>query len=604
MSSSAAALLAQRVQAEVEAILKQNSATNRSFMNFNPTYFSLTDSAIKTGIFLRDPKVKRLTKLYSKLRKSDLAKEIVDQLNQIDNIEDHILDIFVTLFRKAIIQHGNITDFTTVSDVNRVVSRVTDILNDPKEEELINKTVPKSVKAFDLTHLTKEDRTFVTQYLRAYGVRGSNKEAKAFFESNKGRFAELRKAAGGKGLVNGLIAREFGVKAYSVFQKGQTVSIGVLDSSNVLVGILAFGPGSFGRDDSGGSFNTIKSILKKAVEAINDSNIVDISDKELEAISQVKSSLPLKTSGAQVRIAFDVGHVGESAAFTNSIKASIDYIVNQTTSQSEVDAATPIINILNSFIQKTIKKHEVFSNTLFDVAVDKATAANTDKLEFGSALGIITTIAQHGIFNQQVLGATVEANIQKLLNKTLETYFANMKGSPSVMQHMLNSLIDVLEGNTYKYGSSVQGPTATKRIKSGSRAEGKAKIGKALQSSSAIKTKLAPPIRTSSALNLSGLIAYININLPPQVRSNMGRPKLVNRTGRFSNSTKVLTATRNEKGDLTFNYTYQKAPYETFEPGGDQGSVQRDPRPLIAKSIRDIVTPIVGSKFKFRSIRV
>jgi len=38
-------------------------------------------------------------------------------------------------------------------------------------------------------------------------------------------------------------------------------------------------------------------------------------------------------------------------------------------------------------------------------------------------------------------------------------------------------------------------------------------------------------------------------------------------------------------------------PYETFEPGGAQGSTSRDPRRLIGGSVREIAMRLTGNKF-------
>ena len=45
------------------------------------------------------------------------------------------------------------------------------------------------------------------------------------------------------------------------------------------------------------------------------------------------------------------------------------------------------------------------------------------------------------------------------------------------------------------------------------------------------------------------------------------------------------------------DYTYMRQPYETFEPGGKQGSTYRDPRKIIGASVREIAQSIVGDKF-------
>ena len=78
----------------------------------------------------------------------------------------------------------------------------------------------------------------------------------------------------------------------------------------------------------------------------------------------------------------------------------------------------------------------------------------------------------------------------------------------------------------------------------------------------------------------------INKRLPAQVRRDMGKPALTNRTGRFSNSAIVENITPAAK-TLLVKYSYRLDPYETFEPGGKKRWPSGyNPKALISKSIR------------------
>ena len=81
----------------------------------------------------------------------------------------------------------------------------------------------------------------------------------------------------------------------------------------------------------------------------------------------------------------------------------------------------------------------------------------------------------------------------------------------------------------------------------------------------------------------------------------MERPTLINRTGRFAESVKIANATQGKQGLTTFYYDYQKAPYQTFE-NRSRWPAEYDPRPLIARSIREIAAELMQSKF--RSVRL
>ena len=77
----------------------------------------------------------------------------------------------------------------------------------------------------------------------------------------------------------------------------------------------------------------------------------------------------------------------------------------------------------------------------------------------------------------------------------------------------------------------------------------------------------------------------------------MHPPALQFRTGRFANSAEVTNVMVGPRGGTEIQYTYQRDPYETFEPGNKQGSVQRDPRRIIGSTVREIAQQMVGQKF-------
>ena len=88
----------------------------------------------------------------------------------------------------------------------------------------------------------------------------------------------------------------------------------------------------------------------------------------------------------------------------------------------------------------------------------------------------------------------------------------------------------------------------------------------------------------------------INKRLPAEIRRNMGRPALINRTGRFSNSAEITDLRYTGKG-ISGEYTYLLSPYETFENTGDKRwPAGYNPKPLIAKSIRNLAMQYTSEK--------
>ena len=92
----------------------------------------------------------------------------------------------------------------------------------------------------------------------------------------------------------------------------------------------------------------------------------------------------------------------------------------------------------------------------------------------------------------------------------------------------------------------------------------------------------------------------------------MGRPALINRTGQFSNSVKVLNLIDTGK-TITGEYTYtltgggqsknKRGVYSTFENKGiKQWPRGYNPKPLIAKSIRNLALQHTDRKFTLRRV--
>jgi len=110
-----------------------------------------------------------------------------------------------------------------------------------------------------------------------------------------------------------------------------------------------------------------------------------------------------------------------------------------------------------------------------------------------------------------------------------------------------------------------------------------------------------------STTNLIKLQNLINAHLQDVVSANMGsggqRSVLNYRTGRFASSAKVEKLSQSREGMITAFYSYMKNPYQTFEPGFRQGSPKtRDPKLLIAKSIREIAETSVANRMRAVSV--
>jgi len=108
--------------------------------------------------------------------------------------------------------------------------------------------------------------------------------------------------------------------------------------------------------------------------------------------------------------------------------------------------------------------------------------------------------------------------------------------------------------------------------------------------------------KQTESISPIALLTLINNKLPDTVAKNMILPRLQYRTGRFAESVRATDVQITKQGYPSIGYTYQKFPYQTFEPGFAQGDTDRDPRRLIDASIREIATKLVVGRLYTRRV--
>ena len=105
-------------------------------------------------------------------------------------------------------------------------------------------------------------------------------------------------------------------------------------------------------------------------------------------------------------------------------------------------------------------------------------------------------------------------------------------------------------------------------------------------------------VQQKAGKNPLALRNMLNEMLPVAIAQNMQSPALNYRTGRFANSVRVDNVTQGPRGGNTMiDATYMTNPYETFAPGGDKYTPQRNPERLIRRTLREVATGIIGNKF-------
>lgn len=127
---------------------------------------------------------------------------------------------------------------------------------------------------------------------------------------------------------------------------------------------------------------------------------------------------------------------------------------------------------------------------------------------------------------------------------------------------------------------------------------------KVVRYSSSVNTAKKAKRATPSKYSLQRISNYINQRLPEAMRANMGHDgALTYRTGRLANSAKVISAQTTKQGYPSLGYTYQRNPYDVFDPilgAAPWNKPGRDPKKLVEKSIRDIAKELAIGRFYLR----
>ena len=202
-------------------------------------------------------------------------------------------------------------------------------------------------------------------------------------------------------------------------------------------------------------------------------------------------------------------------------------------------------------------------------------------------------------------------NLRKGLESAVVSYIENPKnnvaglaGSKSIEENAVDAAAKTVVDQLTK-------PANVKVVSKGYNYKGRKKSKTSVSKNNGaishkVSTKKAskPSRKTTGTapMNISMLMGMLNQRLPDAVAANMNSPRLNYQTGRFAESVKVTDIIRTPQGYPSIGYTYQKNPYQTFEPGFAQGSVDRDPRKLIDRSIRDIAVEFAIGRFYTRRV--
>jgi len=269
----------------------------------------------------------------------------------------------------------------------------------------------------------------------------------------------------------------------------------------------------------------------------------------------------------------------------------------------ELDKITEPANL--AFVGKGKADLETLINLSEDILTSDYDVSAKSKINVnmlkGGIDGDITFELENKKINQ--LKGRIAARIGRLLKgvvegnpKMFEKEFAgidisNLKGSPTIPERIGKQLKHVLdpEMSGKPKGSTLKPQPGKGKIKKGTKRKKKAKSSRAV-SIALLPRKQKSKKSEKSKVSISMILPLLNAALPNRVASNMGSPRLENRSGRFASSVRAIDAVTTPKGHLSVGYTYRKDPYSVYEStsGTRFSSAERDPRSVIDLSIREI----------------
>ncbi len=247
-----------------------------------------------------------------------------------------------------------------------------------------------------------------------------------------------------------------------------------------------------------------------------------------------------------------------------------------------------------------------FNNAQLDSII--SLAIQTKERSGGQVVGkdYIVTVADESFTSNQLKGSIEEkeflANAQSVLSDFIENNvdWVNQKGSRSPS----DIIIDELFKTAIKSGAKVSNPP-----KSGKKSE-RAKVTKTFKSKKPIALNLdaskvqdLPEGMKETRTNWNSLVSVINAKLAMKVMENMKFPRLVNRTGAFASSAKVVGVEVSTNGNPTFIFDYERNPYNVFDKTVGKepwNTPARDPSALVSMSIREIVRGLATERFYTR----
>lgn len=323
--------------------------------------------------------------------------------------------------------------------------------------------------------------------------------------------------------------------------------------------------------------NYIASKRKKPLEVLRNelfANLkIDNADIEERIFGSFNPSLGRRTGGL-----LQIGHRVGSSIAEQRTKSYLDTLeLFSRRSVKKVNGTSPYIDILIEVNNN--RKLSELKNIELNIIYVSEQGAESNRVQ--------------GI-QEKILVNTLQGKLQKLLRNT---EWVNFKTSPSAIEDIRSKIFETAQKSgakvAYKKPNDSNKKSSTKvkeRIKGNVTTT---------RESDTLDIKASTRVDKRKQ-NWSSILGILNSKLPDAVMKNMTSPRLVNRTGRFAQSAKVVNIEQTPQGFPSIVFDYERDPYDVFDRSlgrAPWNTPQRDPRALVDQSVREIVREMAIGRF-------
>ena len=346
-------------------------------------------------------------------------------------------------------------------------------------------------------------------------------------------------------------------------------------------------------------------------------NFSDLAACTKEIVDLVLKDVVTKAQLASIKARVDRGHgAGEGFAVSGVTGArALGFADQAMQKDGNEEGMKALVNDMKRFAEDLFDSEDF---NLSPEAFEDIERLTIEYQQIATASGVSATYIPFITFQDKYSNRALDgprekqvlAFLRKYFTEKAPSFFANLEGSSSLVEKagavVLAPLVEI-NGAKIKLEARVD----PRKVKLTSK--GKPGVAGAKKKSSARKvTKARKPTLTrgvvtkakQSTVSTATLLGILNSRINDVVANNMGAPRLENVSGRFAGSVRIVDIAKTTKGFPSVGYTYMREPYGVYEStsGSRFSSIERDPRILIDRSIREIAAEIALGRLYTRRV--